>query len=135
MQRIKTHFSSRWQAMGGNATQLCFVLTPTHPTTSVISPNPWPANRAAVVSSANTWATANAGDGMNACVVDIGAGYSAVKMEKYLMYGTGAGDVAHLSPENYPSLSGTTRVAVHNDLCNAYTMVTQSMVSRLLATA
>jgi len=133
MQRIKTHFSSRWQAMGGNPTQLCFMLTPSHPTTSVISPNPWPTIRAAVISSASTWATANAGDGMNACVVDMGAGYSAVKMEKYLMYANVSSDVAHLSPENYPSTSGATRVAVSSDLFNVYTMVTQSMVSRLLA--
>jgi hypothetical protein len=49
------------------------------------------------------------------------------------MYANVSSDVAHLSPENYPSISGATRVAVSSDLFNVYTMVTQSMVSRLLA--
>lgn len=76
-ERIRNRIAARWQTIGGSLSNLAFVMSVSHPTTSVPS---WDSARAAVASGANSWAIANANNGYGVSVFDIASRYSAVKL-------------------------------------------------------
>ena len=100
--RIKTRIQARWVATGGSIANLAFIFAPSHPVTTS-SGLPWKTNRAAVVTSASAWATANQNDNSGTCVVDGGIQYTSTKLNigtgpSGSMYGsTGAEPQAHLN--------------------------------------
>lgn len=77
MERIRNRIATRWVSTGGSLTNLAFVMSVTHPTTSVAS---WDSARAAVAAGANQWAINNTSDGNGVTVFDIGARYPASKL-------------------------------------------------------
>jgi hypothetical protein len=120
-QRIVDRIVARWVSTGGNADNLAFVFTVTHPKTL----GTWATNRAAVSTAANSWA---ATAGKNVCVVDIQQVVSGLKLQKHLMYQdttTDAGQ-SHLAIVAVPPAAGTMAT-------DAYASITQSIVSTLLA--
>jgi hypothetical protein len=76
-ERIRNRIAARWQTIGGSISNLAFVMSVTHPTTSVAT---WDSARAAVASGANDWAIANANNGYGVSVFDINSKYSAIKL-------------------------------------------------------
>lgn len=76
-ERIRNRIAARWQTIGGSLSNLAFVMSVSHPTTSVAS---WDSARAAVASGANDWAIANANNGYGVSVFDIASRYSAIKL-------------------------------------------------------
>jgi len=77
MERMRNRIAQRWQHIGGSLSNLAFVMSVTHPTTSVAS---WDSARAAVASGANAWAAGNTNDGYGVAVFDIASRYPAVKL-------------------------------------------------------
>ena len=120
-QRIVDRILNRWVSTGGNADNLAFVFTVSHPKTL----GTWATNRAAVSSAANSWATTA---GNNVCVVNIEQYMSSLELKKYLMYQdttTDAGQ-SHLAVVAVPPAAGTMAT-------DAYATITRSIVSMLLA--
>jgi hypothetical protein len=120
-QRIVDRILARWVSTNGNADNLAFVFTVTHPKTL----GTWATNRAAVSTAANSWAATAGG---NVCVVDIQQLVSGLKLQKHLMYQdttTDAGQ-SHLAVVAVPPAAGTMAT-------DAYASITQSIVSTLLA--
>jgi hypothetical protein len=76
-ERIRNRIAARWQTIGGSISNLAFVMSVTHPTTSVAS---WDSARAAVATGASNWAADNANNGYGVCVFDIASRYSAIKL-------------------------------------------------------
>jgi len=120
--RVKQRIRQRWLDIGGNANNIAFVFTLTHPTTASGSEPTWASNRPAISSAANAWAVSNATDGYNTCVVDIAIAYPAWKIllgaRGSSMYDSGG--QAHLN---------STTTAQNN----GYDGVTGSIVFSLLA--
>jgi hypothetical protein len=76
-ERIRNRIAARWQTIGGSLSNLAFVMSVTHPTTSVAS---WDSARAAVATGASNWAAENANNGYGVSVFDIASRYSAIKL-------------------------------------------------------
>lgn len=76
-ERIRNRIAARWQTIGGSISNLAFVMSVTHPTTSVAT---WDSARAAVASGANNWAIANENNGYGVSVFDINSKYSSIKL-------------------------------------------------------
>jgi len=76
-ERIRNRIAARWQTIGGSISNLAFVMSVTHPTTSVAS---WDSARAAVATGASDWAATNANDAYGVAVFDIASRYSAIKL-------------------------------------------------------
>lgn len=86
----------RWTAVGNDPSKLAFVLSVTHPTSTVAT---WNSARAAVATAANAYAAANVAKQVT--VVDIAQYYTANELLAdnvggVNMYDTGAGGQAHL---------------------------------------
>jgi len=122
-QTIVTRMKERWVSSGGNASNLAFVFTVTHPKTI----GSWSTARAAVSTAANAWGQ-SAGD--NVCVVDIGAMIDGPTLVKYLLYqdSTTDGGQSHLASVAVPPATGTMAG-------DGYQIITEKIVSTLLASA
>lgn len=119
-QRIIDRIKARWVSTGGNAANLAFVFTVTHPTTD--GAVAWTAGRAAVATAANSYAFAN-GTTYNATVFDIASALPGQTMLRYSMYDSGG--QAHLTKVAIPPAAVTTA----ND---GYETIVTSIVGGLL---
>jgi hypothetical protein len=126
---------SKWAIAGGSPSNLAFVMTVSHPTTSFA---PWNTGRAAVSTAANSWAS-TLGKQSGTCVVDIAARYPGTK----LLSGTNppvattgyfeAGGQQHLAGLfSAAAAGGTAGAAVRG---NGYDAVTGAIVGTLLMSA
>lgn len=120
-QRIIDRISARWTSTGGNASNLAFVFTVTHPTTD--AGVTWTANRAAVATAANNYAAAN-GAAYNLTVFDIAATLPGQTMLRYSMYDSGG--QAHLTKVSIPPATVTTAT-------DGYQTITSALVTSLLS--
>ena len=120
-QRIIDRISARWTSTGGNASNLAFVFTVTHPTTD--AGVTWTANRAAVATAANNYAAAN-GAAYNLVVFDIAATLPGQTMLRYSMYDSGG--QAHLTKVAIPPATVTTAT-------DGYQTITSALVTSLLS--
>lgn len=120
-QRIIDRISARWTSTGGNASNLAFVFTVTHPTTD--AGLVWTANRPAVATTANNYAATN-GSAYNLTVFDIAAVLSSQTMLRYSMYDSGG--QAHLTKVAIPPATVTTAT-------DGYQTITSALVTSLLS--
>lgn len=122
VERIRNRISERWIQNGGNLSQLSFVFTVTHATSS--GAIAWTASRAAVSAAANEWGKNNANNGYGVAVVDINDAYPSLLLSKYAMYDTTL--QTHLRVATVPPASTANAV-------DSYEAIVQRIVSTLMA--